>query len=48
MKAGRRKLNRRLSIADVCRYAKEHHISYGKAVIEIERVSNTPASKAEL
>lgn len=48
MRTGRRKLNRRLSIADVCRYAKEHRISYGKAVIEIERVSDAPASKAEL
>lgn len=48
MRTGRRKLNRRLSIADVCRYAKEHHISYGKAVIEIERVPNASASKAEL
>lgn len=48
MKAGKKKFRKIYTTNEVCLYAKEHNLSYGKAVIALERIQNDPPIKENL
>lgn len=48
MKAGKKKIRKVYTTKEVCMYAKAHGLSYGKAVIVLDRLSDDSAIKENI